>query len=169
MGHEAGQGIRVVTVTVSDSRTAASDVSGSALDELLVAGGCVILRHRFVRDEVAYIQELVRTEADHEGDVVVLTGGTGITPRDVTIEALEGIFEKRLDGFGEAFRRLSWDEIGPRSILSRATAGVVKKTLVVALPGSTAAVRLAVEKVLLPVIQHAVDLATGRHTHHGKS
>ncbi len=161
-----GQGIKVVTVTVSDSRTAANDASGRALDEALTNAGCVVLRHRFVKDEVAFIQELVRTEADHDGDVVVLTGGTGIAPRDVTVEALEEIFEKRIDGFGEAFRRLSWDEIGPRAILSRATAGVVKKTLVVALPGSTAGARLGVEQVLLPILRHAVDLATGRHTHH---
>jgi len=95
-------------------------------------------------------------------DAIVTTGGTGLSPRDRTIESLQGMFDKTLDGFGEAFRRLSWDAVGPNAILSRATAGVVRRTLVVALPGSVAAVRLAVQELLLPTLEHAVALASGR-------
>src|SRR5438477_2441479 len=104
---------RVVTVTVSDTRTTATDASGRALAEEL--SGFSIVRHAIVPDEPDAIGALVRTvAATGEADAVVLTGGTGIAPRDRTYEAIEGLFEKRLDGFGEAFRRLSWDEIGPR-------------------------------------------------------
>jgi molybdenum cofactor biosynthesis protein B len=98
-------------------------------------------------------------------DAIVLTGGTGIAPRDRTIEVLEPLFEKTIPGFGEAFRRLSWDEIGANAILSRAVAGVVDGRVVIALPGSVSAVRLAVEKIIVPTLAHAVDLASGRHRH----
>ena len=100
-------------------------------------------------------------------DAVVITGGTGIAPRDRTIEAVEPLFQKTLVGFGEAFRRLSWDEIGPKAVLSRATAGVLRGRIVIALPGSPAAVRLAVDKIIGPTLAHAVELASGRKVGHG--
>jgi molybdenum cofactor biosynthesis protein B len=163
--------IRVLTATVSDTRTRANDESGKLLTELLREAGYEIVRHVIVKDETPFIQELARAVADdNEADAIVLTGGTGIAKRDCTHEALEAILEKRLDGFGEAFRRLSWDEIGPRAILSRAIAGVVNRCVVFSLPGSTAAVRLGVTKLISPVLAHAVDLAQGRtkheHEHH---
>jgi len=94
-------------------------------------------------------------------DVIVTSGGTGIAPRDRTYEALEALLEKTLDGFGEAFRRLSWDEIGPRAVLSRAIAGVHRGRVVAALPGSPKAVALAVDRILAPILPHAAALARG--------
>ena len=156
---------RVVTVTVSDTRTAADDASGRALAEELAA--FTLVRHVIVPDEPERIAALVRAVVDAgEADAVVLSGGTGIAPRDRTFEAVEALFDKQLDGFGEAFRRLSWDEIGPRAILSRATAGTVGTCLVVSLPGSEKAARLGARALVAPVLAHAVDLLHGR-THHG--
>lgn len=152
--------MRIITVTVSDTRTEADDTSGRALREELAA--FVVTRHVIVPDEPERIVSLLR-EADC--DAVVLTGGTGIAPRDRTYEALTAIFDKTLDGFGEAFRRLSWAEIGPRAILSRATAGVVGTKLVFSLPGSEKAVRLGAKELIAPVLAHAVDLVNGRTKH----
>jgi len=158
--------IRILTATVSDSRGRGNDESGKILDELLREGGCSIVRHVIVKDEPVHIKELVRGVADdNEAEALILTGGTGIAKRDQTHEALEEIFDKRLDGFGEAFRRLSWDEIGARAILSRATAGVTNGLIVFSLPGSPNAVRLGVSKLILPVLEHAVDLVQGRTKH----
>jgi len=155
---------RVVTVTVSDTRTAADDRSGAALKEELAAFDLV--RHEIVPDEPERIVALVKDVlAKDEAEAIVLTGGTGIAPRDRTYEALEAIFDKRLDGFGEAFRRLSWDEFGARSILSRATAGTVGTRLVFSLPGSAQGVRLGARALIAPILAHAVDLAHGRTKH----
>ena len=123
-------------------------------------------RHPPIRDEVEIIKDVVQSAAsDGVIDVIILTGGTGIAPRDVTPEAIESIFEKRLDGFGEEFRRRSWDLIGPRAMLSRAVAGVVRGSLVFSLPGSEKAVELGVE-LLAPALAHLVDLAADRATRH---
>jgi molybdenum cofactor biosynthesis protein B len=155
---------RVVTVTVSDTRTSADDKSGRALAEELAA--FTVVRHAIVRDEPDAIVALVRAvmEGD-EADAIVLSGGTGIAPRDRTYEALEALFDKRLDGFGEAFRRLSWDEIGARAILSRATAGTVGSRLVFSLPGTEKAARLGARALIAPILAHAVDLLHGRTAH----
>lgn len=156
--------VRVLTVTVSDTRTEADDSSGRALREELAAFDCV--RHVIVKDDPERIVELVRDVVyKGEVDAVVLTGGTGIAPRDHTFEALASLFEKRLDGFGEAFRRLSWEQIGARAILSRAAAGTVGSCLVFSLPGSEKAVRLGAKELIVPVLAHAVDLAAGRTEH----
>jgi molybdenum cofactor biosynthesis protein B len=118
-----------------------------------------VLRHAIVSDDPPRIQAAVREAIERDGaDAVVATGGTGIAPRDQTFEALDGLLEKRLEGFGEAFRRLSWEEVGPRAILSRAVMGTRGRAVIVALPGSVAAVRLAVTQVLGPVLPHAVAL-----------
>ncbi len=155
---------RVMTVTVSDTRTRDNDGSGRALAEELAA--FTLVRHTIVADQPEHILALVREvmETD-EADAVVLSGGTGIAPRDVTFEALEALFDKRLDGFGEAFRRLSWSEIGPRAILSRATAGTVGTRLVFSLPGSERAARLGARELIAPILTHAVDLLHGRTAH----
>jgi molybdopterin adenylyltransferase len=158
--------IRVLTVTVSDTRKRETDESGKTLDRELAEAGFTVIRHVIVKDEPQFIRDLVLLTANaNEADAIVLTGGTGITPRDNTYEALEGVFEKRIEGFGEAFRRLSFDEIGPHSMLSRATAGVYNECVVFSLPGSTKAVLLGVKKLIIPVLRHAVDLACGRSTH----
>jgi molybdenum cofactor biosynthesis protein B len=137
---------RVLTVTVSDTRTAEDDSSGRALVEELKAFEHV--RHVIVPDEPEGITALVKEAiAKGEADAFVFTGGTGIAPRDLTYEALSALFDKQLDGFGEAFRRLSWDEIGPRAILSRAAAGTIGRALVFLVPGSEKAARLAAREV----------------------
>lgn len=168
---EARRRPRVITVTVSDTRTAADDASGRALAEELAA--FELVRHVLVPDDAARIADVVRSVASSaEADAVVLTGGTGITTRDVTVEALVPLFDKTLDGFGEAFRRLSWDEVGPRAMLSRAVAGTVGRCLVFALPGSEKGARLGARALVAPMLGHAVDLLAGRaghHRHHGKA
>ncbi len=159
-------GPRVVTVTVSDTRTAAEDTSGKALMEELRS--FVLVRHAIVPDDPEKITNLVREVIDNgEADAIVFTGGTGIAPRDLTFEALSSLFDKQLDGFGEAFRRLSWDEIGPRAILSRATAGTIGTCVVFLLPGSEKGARLGARALIAPVLAHAVDLVHGRTKHHG--
>jgi molybdenum cofactor biosynthesis protein B len=162
--------IRVATVTLSDTRTLEDDEGGRLLGELLAAGGFEVVGHAIVREEAhamrAHVQALARDEG---AQAIVLTGGTGIAPRDRTIEAIAPLLEKTLDGFGEAFRRLSWDEVGPNAMLSRAIAGTLNGRVIFALPGSPKAVRLAVERLITPVLAHAVALASGRggHHHHG--
>ena len=162
------RGPRIVTVTVSDTRTHADDASGKALAAELAE--FEVVRHEIVRDEPEDIVAVIRRVMENdEAEVIVLSGGTGITPRDQTFEAIESLFNKRLDGFGEAFRRLSWAEIGPRAILSRATAGTIGARLVFSLPGSEKAARLGARELIAPIVAHAVDLAHGRtgHAHHG--
>lgn len=158
--------VRVITVTVSDTRTEADDASGKALAEELA--GFMRVRHAIVPDAPEALRALVAAVGGSaEADALVFTGGTGLAPRDVTIEALRPLFDKELDGFGEAFRRLSWDEVGPRAVLSRATAGVIGKIVVFLLPGSARAARLGARELVAPILPHAVDLVNGR-THHGK-
>lgn len=158
---------RISTITVSDTRTVETDRSGPALaEELGKAAGCEVVRHLIVPDDAATLTSVVREQA-RDMDAVVLTGGTGIAPRDVSYEAVSALFDKPLDGFGEAFRRLSWDEIGPRAILSRAAAGTVGTCLVFLLPGSENAARLGARALIAPILGHAVDLVNGR-THHKK-
>lgn len=156
--------VRVVTITVSDTRTVENDGSGRALGEALAAFDRV--RHLILPDDPSRIrEELVKIAASNEADAVVLTGGTGIAPRDQTYEAVEAVFDKTLDGFGEAFRRFSWDEIGPRAILSRATAGICGTCLIFSLPGSENAARLGASKLIAPILAHATDLVNGRTAH----
>ncbi len=152
---DAKRAIRVVTVTVSDTRTSENDTSGRALVEELAEFTCV--RRELVRDDPEAVREVLRRAAE-DADAVVLTGGTGIAPRDTTFEAVTAMFDRTLDGFGETFRRLSWDEVGPRAMLSRATAGVVGSMLVFALPGSTNAARLGARALVAPLLVHAVAL-----------
>jgi molybdenum cofactor biosynthesis protein B len=154
--------LRVAAITVSDTRGVDDDEGGQRLRERLEAAGATISFHEIVRDDSDAIRAVVARVCDADlADAIVTTGGTGIAPRDRTYEAIEGLLEKRLDGFGEAFRRLSWDEIGPRAVLSRAVAGVHRGRVLVALPGSPKGVALAVDRVLAPILRHAVMLARG--------
>jgi molybdenum cofactor biosynthesis protein B len=159
--------VRVAAVTVSDTRTLADDESGARLRERLEAGGFVVSFRAIVRDEPEELRAiLARVVVEDLADAIVTTGGTGVAPRDRTYEALEALLEKRLDGFGEAFRRLSWDEIGPRAVLSRALAGTYEGRVVAALPGSPKAIALAIDRILAPILGHAVALARGEsHAH----
>jgi molybdopterin adenylyltransferase len=157
----------VATLTLSDTRTEADDEGGALLRSLLEAAGFALGEHRIVREDLEGVRSVILELVATSGvDAVVCTGGTGISPRDVTLAALEPLFDKPIAGFGEAFRRLSWDQIGARSILSNAAAGVVRGRVVAALPGSPKAVRLGVEALLAPVLVHAVEVARGAAKHH---
>jgi len=159
--------IRVAAITVSDTRSAADDEGGARLRERLEAAGFVVPVRQIVRDEPEELRAAIARVCDEDlADAIVTTGGTGIAPRDRTYEAVCALLEKTLDGFGEAFRRLSWDEVGARAVLSRAVAGIHRGRLVAALPGSPKAVVLAVDRVLAPILPHAVALARGeKHGH----
>ena len=143
--------LAVAVVTVSDTRDLATDTSGALIVELLGAAGHRIAERQLVRDELALIRALfARLRADAAVQVVIATGGTGLTARDVTPEALEPLVSKPVLGFGELFRSLSYAEIGASTIQSRATAALCDRTLFFVLPGSRAAVRLAMEKIIVP-------------------
>jgi molybdenum cofactor biosynthesis protein B len=161
--------LRVAAITVSDTRTIDDDEGGARLRERLEAAGFVVSLRALVRDEPAELTAQIARICDEDlADAVVTTGGTGIAPRDRTYEAVEALLEKKLDGFGEAFRRLSWDAVGPRAVLSRAVAGVHRGRVLAALPGSPKAVVLAVDRVLAPILAHAVALARGGGVQHGR-
>ena len=150
---------RCVVITVSDTRDLASDRSGQRAADLLTEAGHDVRRREIVTDDRAAIEALVRgAVADPEVDAVILTGGTGIAARDVTYEAIDGLLEKPLHGFGELFRSLSYAEIGSAAMLSRAVGGVIGRTAVFALPGSTKAVELGVTRLIAPELGHIVGL-----------
>lgn len=144
-------------LTVSDTRRGDDDRSGARMHELLERAGHMVTRRAWVRDERRAIRAaaaaLLRRR---DTDVVLVTGGTGMAPRDVTPEALEPLMQKSLPGFGERFRARSVRQVGEAAWFSRAEAGVAKGRLLVMLPGSTAAVELALKEVLLPELVHAV-------------
>jgi molybdenum cofactor biosynthesis protein B len=145
-------------LTISDSRTEATDTGGRAIRELLMASSHRVAGHAIVKDEPLEVLRVVQQQLERSDvDVVITTGGTGLTSRDSTYEALSGILEKRLDGFGELFRMLSYDDIGPAAMMSRAVAGTARGRFIAALPGAEAAVRLAMEKLLLPELGHVVQ------------
>jgi len=161
--HAAQQRLSVVVITVSDTRTFADDSGGALLVELLEGAGHRVVDRSVVPDEVDAIRAAVDVAVMRDDvHAVLLTGGTGIAARDVTPEALEPILDRVIPGFGELFRTLSYHEIGSAALLSRALAGTVRGRIVVALPGSRAAIRLAVEKLLLPELPHlAAEAAKG--------
>jgi molybdenum cofactor biosynthesis protein B len=143
-------------LTISDTRTPETDTSGAAIRAALTNAGHDVIKYTLVRDEPAQIVALVKDYAAAGCKLVITNGGTGIARRDSTIEALDALLEKRLPGFGELFRMLSYEQIGAAAMLSRATAGVFGGTLLFCLPGSTAAVRLALEKLIIPQAAHLV-------------
>lgn len=144
-------------LTVSDSRKAGDDRSGDTLVALASAAGHEVVARALVRDEgPAILEEARRLLATPGVDVLVSTGGTGIAPRDVTFETLRPLLQKELPGFGELFRRLSFDEIGSAAMASRATAGSAGRALVFVLPGSPGACQLAMERLVLPEAAHLV-------------
>lgn len=144
-------------ITISDTRTRDTDRSGATIASALESHGHDVAVRTIVRDEETAIRDAVRVAlADERVHAVITTGGTGISQRDVTYEVVSALMEKRLDGFGEIFRMLSYQEIGAAALLSRACAGTTMGRIVVALPGSEAAVRLAMEKLLLPELPHMV-------------
>jgi molybdenum cofactor biosynthesis protein B len=143
-------------VTISDTRTPESDTSGQTIRRLLEEQQHIVTHYAVVKDEPAQIVATVREFAAAGCQVILTNGGTGIAGRDNTFEALDELLEKRLPGFGELFRMLSYEEIGPAAMLSRATAGRMGNALLFAMPGSTNAVRLAMQKLILPQLNHLV-------------
>jgi molybdenum cofactor synthesis domain-containing protein len=152
--------LRIDCITVSDSRHSKTDESGALAEQLFCLEGAVVTR-KIVTDDAPAILQVISDRLKSGADVVFLTGGTGLGPRDVTIPALEPLFERKLDGFGEAFRRLSFDSIGTRGLLSRASAGTVGKSIVFAVPGSPNAVRLAISSLIIPLVPHARAMILG--------
>ncbi|GIV61320.1 MAG: molybdenum cofactor biosynthesis protein B [Rhodothermaceae bacterium] len=147
--------VRCAVVTVSDTRTEETDTSGALMRRRLAEEGHDVVHYVLVPDEPDLIAEHLDVLAG-EVEVILFNGGTGISRRDTTYEALSARMEKTLPGFGELFRMLSYEEIGPGAMLSRATAGVYRDTLIFATPGSTNAVRLALERLILPELRHLV-------------
>jgi molybdopterin adenylyltransferase len=150
--------VRCFVLTVSDTRTEATDTSGSAICELLTRAGHEVVGRTIVKDDPEQVRAVVSAQlANPDVQAVITTGGTGLSARDSTYEALEGLLEKRLDGFGELFRLLSYEDIGPAAMLSRACAGTARSRFIAALPGSEAAVRLALTKLIIPELGHIVQ------------
>jgi molybdopterin adenylyltransferase len=156
----APRSIGCYVLTISDTRTDATDSSGRAIVDLLEGAGHRITGHTIIKDDLDLVRGAVERQlANPEVQAIITTGGTGITSRDSTYEAVSGMLHKRLDGFGELFRMISYEQIGSAAMLSRACAGLVSGRIVVSLPGSEAAVRLAMERLILPELGHLVQQA----------
>jgi len=147
-------------ITVSDTRKVANDVGGDTLREMATAAGHRVLAADLVPDDAPAIRQAVEAMLAREGiDVLVLTGGTGFSPRDRTVAAVAPLFDRPIEGFGELFRMLSYEQVGAAAMLSRATAGLVGDRAVFLLPGSPNAVALAMEKLILPEAAHLLGQA----------
>jgi molybdopterin adenylyltransferase len=156
----APQSVRCFVLTVSDTRTDDTDASGRAIAELLAASGHQVCGRTIVRDDPDLVRGTIeRHLAAPDVDAIISTGGTGISSRDSTYEAVSAMLQKRLDGFGELFRMLSYQQIGAAAMMSRACAGLAAGRIVICLPGSEAAVRLAMEKLVIPELGHLVQQA----------
>lgn len=155
---DAPSSITCAVITVSDTRTVETDKGGALVCEFLESASHRIVHREIIKDEPAPMRALIRAWQE-DVQAILLTGGTGITARDQTFETVESLFTKPLPGYGELFRMLSYQDIGSAAMLSRATGGLVGKTIVLTMPGSTAAVRLAMEKVILPELNHLVQQA----------
>ena len=158
---QAPASVRCAVLTISDTRTEATDTGGAAIVSLLEANGHIVTGKTIVRDEPAEVRGWIeRQVAAGDARILITTGGTGITARDGTFEVASGLIEKPLPGFGELFRMLSYQEIGAAAMLSRACAGRIGGAILVCLPGSEHAVRLAMQKLLLPELGHLAREAT---------
>jgi molybdenum cofactor biosynthesis protein B len=152
---DAPASVRCFVLTISDTRTAENDPSGDAIAELLMIAGHEISGRTLVPDDPAQVRTAIVLATLH-ADAIVTTGGTGVTARDSTYEAVGALLEKQLDGFGELFRMLSYEQVGASAMLTRACAGTIGRTVVFSLPGSTKAVQLALEKLIVPELPHIV-------------
>ncbi len=155
--------VNCAIMTVSDTRTEKTDKTGPLIRELLEGAGHQVSSYQIIPDEPDRVRRCVGALCDEAAcHAVLISGGTGLAPRDSTYEAVVALLEKRLDGFGELFRSLSFAEIGSAAMLSRAVAGVCRATAVFSLPGSTGAVRLAMDKLILPELGHLSALLRPR-------
>lgn len=154
---QAPRQVGCVVITCSDTRTRETDTSGYLIMRLLKDHGHAVVAYHLIKDEPSTIKGKIKAAASNKAvQAIIINGGTGISRRDSTYEAVEAMLEKRLDGFGEIFRYLSYKEIGSPAILSRATAGVFRGRVLFSTPGSEAAVRLAMEKLILPELPHMI-------------
>jgi len=155
--------IRCFVITVSDSRDESTDTSGQTIKKFLIGEGHQNNGYRIVKDEPGDIKALLEAAlAQSDVDAVIVNGGTGISPRDGTFEVVDRFLEKKLDGFGELFRYLSYLDIGSAAIMSRASAGAARGKVLISLPGSKGAVTLAMEKLILPELRHMVSQLQGQ-------
>jgi len=150
---------RIAVVTVSDSRTAETDVNGQYLKEKISSCGYILAAYHIVRDEPEEIEQLLESLTGLDVDVILFNGGTGISKRDSTYDVLVGKLEKVMPGFGELFRMLSFEQVGAAAMFSRATAGVIGKTIVFCMPGSLKACKLACKVLIFPELGHLVKHA----------
>jgi molybdenum cofactor biosynthesis protein B len=150
--------IGCMILTVSDTRTKESDKSGDLMEKLLTEAGHLMVQREIVMDESETIQRIIKAASENPDiDAIITNGGTGIAGRDVTIEAVRNMLDKEIPGFGELFRMLSYQEdIGSAAMMSRAIAGVCNRTAIFSTPGSSGAVKLAMDKLILPEITHVV-------------
>ncbi len=163
----AGADVRVAVITASDSRTAETDDGGRLVRALAEQAGFRVTSSVIVREDPGLISKTVVELIDGDAtDAVLITGGTGLSGRDSTVEAVAPLLEKTLPGFGELFRMLSFAEIGAAAMLSRAFAGTRGQTVVFAMPGSPAGVRLAMERMIIPELPHLIGQARRREHHH---
>jgi molybdenum cofactor biosynthesis protein B len=160
-GSGSGPGLRVGVLTASDTRTPESDGSGRLLQELLSDAGHRVTDYRITSDDTDRVEAALIEQMALGVDVIVVTGGTGLSPRDQVPEALARVCTRLLPGFGELFRQLSFQEIGSAAMASRATAGSRDHTLLFALPGSPAACRLGLERLILPELPHLMSMLRG--------
>ncbi len=150
--------VNCAVITVSDTRSLETDRSGQLIQQLLLNSGHYVGAYAIIKDDLAQIQTQLEILCQNSDlGAVIFNGGTGIAPRDTTYEAIAALLEKTLPGFGEIFRFLSYQEIGSRAIASRAIAGIYQSKLIFSLPGSTGAVKLALEKLILPEIVHLIS------------
>jgi molybdopterin adenylyltransferase len=155
--------IRCFVITVSDTRDETTDTSGQTIKTLLGNDGHPTTGYRIVKDEPVEIESLLKQALAREDvDAVIVNGGTGISPRDGTFEVVSRLLEKKLDGFGEIFRYLSYLDIGSAAVMSRAAAGTARGKVLISLPGSRGAVTLAMEKLILPELRHMVSQLQGQ-------
>jgi molybdenum cofactor biosynthesis protein B len=158
----AKRAVNCAVITVSDTRSPETDRSGKLIEQLLLDAGHQVGFYTILKDEPAQIRAHMKALGERADlEALIFNGGTGIAPRDTTYDALESVLEKTLPGFGEIFRFLSYQEIGSRAIASRAVAGVYQKKLIFSIPGSTAAVKLAVQQLILPELIHLVTQLVG--------
>lgn len=153
--------LHCAVITVSDTRTPETDTSGQIIQQKLQENGHQIVSYHLIQDEPLAIRDqllqLVQLDRHPSLDAIIINGGTGIAPRDTTYDAIATLLEKTLPGFGELFRVLSYPEIGSRAMASRAIAGIYHHTLIFSLPGSSNAVKLAMDKLILPELIHLVS------------
>jgi molybdenum cofactor biosynthesis protein B len=164
---KAHRRVSCAVITASDTRTEETDTSGKKIKDLLAEQQHAVVSYQILKDEPVQITAAVRALLERQDvDAILINGGTGIAPRDTTFEAIQGILDKEIPGFGELFRMLSYQDIGSAAMMTRATAGVAQGKIVVSLPGSTGAVELGMTKLVLPELGHMLFVLRGEKKTH---